>query len=90
MPKPVAYIAVVTIGPATATKIRNKQNVTPADVREAVILCAVARSGWDHHLERGWRLLVTGTVGSGRLLNVVLYPVDQDDGRWRLGTAMWA
>lgn len=38
--------------------------------------------------ERGWRLFVTGTTYQGRELFVVLFPVDEGDGLWRLGTAM--
>ena len=36
---------------------------------------------------RGPRLLASGYTGTGRLIGVVLYPVDPGDGTWRLGTA---
>lgn len=91
MPRPVAYIAQVL--PASASlreKIHIKHDVTEVEVREAVVLCDVESSkwSWDERPDRGWRLLVTGRTYADRRLFVVLYPVDEDDGVWRLGTAM--
>jgi hypothetical protein len=45
------------------------------------------QAGWDHHPERGWRLLAVGTTYAGRVLNAVLYPAQEGDGVWWLGTA---
>jgi hypothetical protein len=55
-----------------------------------VILTEVESSVWDWHPDaaRGWRLLVTAKTYVGRRLLVVLYPVDESEGTWRLGTAM--
>lgn len=36
---------------------------------------------------RGERLLVRGRTESGRVIRVLLYPVDPEAGVWRLGTA---
>jgi hypothetical protein len=71
-------------------KIHMKHDVTEVEVREAVVLCDVESSewSWDERPDRGWRLLVTGRTYAGRRLFVVLYPVDENDGVWRLGTAM--
>lgn len=33
-------------------------------------------------------MAIEGTTYSGRSLRVILYPVDEDDGTWRLGTAV--
>lgn len=64
--------------------------VTEAEVREAFVLTRLVSSGWEFDPDRGgWRLLVTGTTYNGRLLKGVLYPVDEQDGMWRLGTAMY-
>lgn len=89
MPWPIAYIAVVE--PAGSTKmelIASRHHVTLDEIREAVVLCEVSASAWDYDSERGWRLFVTGTTYQGRELFVVLFPVDEGDGLWRLGTAM--
>ncbi len=91
MPRPVAYIAqVLPLSDALRDKIHQKHGVTEAEVREATILCEVEASAWswDDRPNRGWRLLVTGRTYAGRRLFVVLYPIDEDDGVWRLGTAM--
>lgn len=63
--------------------------VTEAEVREALILTRLVRAGWDDHPERGRRLLVIGTTYAGRTLKAVLYPADEQDGTWWLGTAMY-
>lgn len=88
MPASLAYIAEVRISPAMEAKIRQKHGVTGDEVREAVILTPLERARWHEHPQRGWRLLVTGTTYAGRRLNLVLYPVDAEDGTWSLGTAM--
>lgn len=89
MPPPVAYIAVVYASAAMRAKISDSDHghLTFDEVREAVELCTVEDSWWDDHPDRGWRLIVLGTTGQGRNLTVVLYPVDEGDGTWNLGTA---
>jgi hypothetical protein len=87
--RPVRYIADVYISLAVERKLRDKYNITPAQVKEAVVLCNVQRSAMEDHPERGERLLVTGVTGDNMTLNVVLYPSGpDDDGLWSLGTAM--
>lgn len=85
----VAYIAVIHISGAVEAKLATKHNVTAAEVREACVLTRLERAVW-HEGDRARRLLATGTTGDGRRLNVVLYPADERDGTWWLGTAMWA
>ena len=85
-----SYIADIRASPAIWAKVAEKHNVTEPEVREAFILTSLVRAGWDLDPERGWRLLGTGTTYQGRRLNAVPYPVDADDGIWRLGTAFWA
>jgi hypothetical protein len=43
---------------------------------------------WHPDSARGWRLLVTAKTYVGRRLPIVLYPLDEAAGTWRLGTAM--
>jgi hypothetical protein len=57
------------------------------EVKEAFEVTRLLRSGWDYHPERGWRLLVVGRTYVGRTLNGTLYPADEGDGVWWLGTA---
>lgn len=74
-----------------AAKLASKRSMTEQHVREALVLTQLQREGWDYGgEERGWRLLVTGTTADKRRLNAVLYPADEQDGVWWLGTAMWA
>jgi len=88
VPWPVAYIAVLRCSEETEEKINSKHHVALDQVREAVVLTPVRSSGWDLDPVRGARLLVAGTTYEGHVLNVVLYPVDEDEGIWDLGTAM--
>lgn len=71
-------------------QIHRKHDVTLDEVREAGILTDVESSVWGWHPDpaRGWRLLVTAKTYVGRRLLVFLYPVDEAEGMWRLGTAM--
>lgn len=71
-------------------KIASKHHVTEQEVREALVLTRLGRASWDHDVDKGWRLLATGTTYSGRPLNAVLYPADETNGTWWLATAMWA
>lgn len=87
VPPPLSYVAVVECSATVEAKIGSKHGVSLDEVREAVLSRSVLTSTWlDDH--RGRRLLVVATTRSGRLLRVVLYPVDLDEGVWRLGTAL--
>ena len=87
VPPPIAYVALVECSAAVEAKIGAKHGVSLVEVREAVLARSVDASRWLHD-ERGPRLLVRATTGSGRRLRVVLFPLDLDEGTWRLGTAM--
>lgn len=80
------YIGYVEISAAMAVKIQTKHGITPEEVREAC--AAPVRAGWHDHRTYGRRLLLTGVTGSGRILKVILQPVDVNDGTWRLRTAI--
>lgn len=89
VPRPVAYIAqVLPAGPGKMRLIAARHSVTMHEVQEAIVLTEVSASAWDFDPDRGWRLLVTGTTYAGRELLVVLFPIDESEGIWRLGTAM--
>lgn len=88
LPRSHSYIAQVVASERVEAKIRERHNVTMREVSEAVVLTPVVRSFWHWHPERGWRLLLTGETAGSRLLDVVLYPVDETDGVWELATAM--
>ncbi len=84
------YIGQVVVPPAVAEKIGSKHGLSEQDVRDAVQWPArVLQASWLEPPDdpRGPRLVVKGLTGTGRLIKVVLYPVDQTDGIWRLGTA---
>jgi hypothetical protein len=82
------YVGFIEISPAMAEKIQSKHGVTPDEVREACT--GQVRGGWHDHPEYGRRLLVVGTTAGGRVLKVILQPVDVTDGTWRLRTALVA
>lgn len=65
-------------------KINGKHGVTEDDVADA---CQHAERAVLDEDERGRRLLVRGLTRSGRSIRVVLYPIDEEAGTWRLGTA---
>lgn len=82
------YIGYVEISPAMASKIQSKHGVTPHEVRDACAGHLMTR--WHVHEEYGRRLLVVGRTDGGRLLKVILQPVDESDGTWRLRTVLVA
>lgn len=83
----IAYVGEVLIDPGVSAKIRTKHNLTDDEVQAACR--AVVTAAFDIDPKRGRRLLLTGR-GFGRILKVVLYPVDERDGTWRLATAFAA
>jgi hypothetical protein len=81
------YIGYVDIPSSVEMKIREKHQVTGDEVREAVQWPARAQAGWEDHPEHGLRVLALGQSYAGRVILVVLQPVDPTDGYWRLRTA---
>lgn len=43
---------------------------------------------WHDHPVHGRRLMVIGHTPKGRLLRIILHPVDVELGKWRLKTAL--
>jgi hypothetical protein len=44
---------------------------------------------WNFNEERGgWRVVVRGNTLAGRSLRIILHPVDVEQGKWRLKTAI--
>lgn len=85
------YIAQIHISAAMAEKIQSKHGVTPHEVREACQAPNRYTSAvWSDDPERGRRLIVCGDSAAGRRLKIVLFPVDVDEGIYRLGTALAA
>lgn len=92
MPRPISYIAYVYKSASITDKLLDGRHggITVWEVDEAVVLTPVIDSWWDYDPDpaRGWRLMVVGTTEARRRLLVVLYPVDENDGTWSLGTAI--
>ncbi len=69
----------------------SRRGLTSEDVRDA---CQAPnryrRAAWHVHPEYGRRLIVFGSNRDGKLIKVILQPVDQHDGTWRLRTAVIA
>lgn len=84
------YIGHVEISLAMAQKLQTKHGVTPDEIRAACENRVVA--AWNYHPNHGRRLLVVGRSdrrrGYGRVLKIILQPVDERDGYWRLRTAI--
>ena len=84
------YIAEIRCSAAVAAKIANKHGVGLHEVRDALQWPArPLRASWlaDPLDPRGPRLAVEGHSGV-RAIRAILYPVDPDEGTWRLGTAV--
>ncbi|WP_203804019.1 hypothetical protein [Mycobacterium heckeshornense] len=68
-------------------KINSKHGITADEVLEVCYSTHhVAR--WHNDPKHGWRLLVKGRTERGRMLRIILHPVDVELGRWRLKTAI--
>ena len=81
------WIGEISCSDATGDKLIAKHGVTIDEVREAVCWGAADEARWHDHPEHGRRLVVKGSTYGGRLLIVVLAPVDRVDGRWECKTA---
>jgi hypothetical protein len=64
-----------------------KHNVTPHEVRQALVLRSDARAWWEDHPVHGRRVVALGSTGEGRPILAALYPIDPRDGVWMLMTA---
>lgn len=77
----------VAISPAVAAKINSKHRITVEDV---LFVCHRPHltGAWHDHPQHGRRLLIKGLTEYGRPLKIILFPVDEDRGWYRLGTAI--
>lgn len=75
-----------------AAKIAGKHGITWDEMLEAVCWPArLRRAVWvtpSEHDPRPARVVVDGSTAQGRMIRVMLYPVDPEEGTWRLGTAV--
>jgi len=85
------YIGYVDISPEMEQKLRAKHAVSSEEVRDACQAPNRYRRAWWHDDENyGRRLLVLGQTRTGRSLKIILQPLDEADGTWRLRTAFAA
>jgi hypothetical protein len=83
------YIGYVEISERMEEKLITRRGLSCDDVRDA---CQAPnryrRAAWHDHPDYGRRLIVFGSTSRGKLIKVILQPVDQRDGTWRLRTAV--
>lgn len=83
---PTVWVARLHISARTAAKITQRHDITPDEVREAIVCVPGLRGRWHDHPERGRRALVDLLI-RGRLAVAVLYPSDSALGdEWDLGS----
>lgn len=82
------WVADLRISQRTAQKIVERHDLTPEQVRAAVVCVTGLRFTWNDHPERGRRAIVETEIGQRRVL-VVLYPrlIDAYGDSWNLGSA---
>jgi hypothetical protein len=89
---PSVYIAQIDCSDSVREKINSKHGITLDEVREAFMYPArperVSRLTSTHEDPRAPRIAVQGSTLRGRRIQAVLYPVDEGNGIWRLGTAV--
>lgn len=79
-------MAQLHISERTAEKLADKHGLSADDVRLHVQEVGELRGAWDYHPERGTRLLLKVPM-DGQMILVVLYPRDDSDEAWNLGSA---
>ena len=85
---PRLHVDHVEISPEVAAKIASKHGVSADDVRAACQAPARYRRAWWTRNADGYSRLVVVGVVRGRVLKIVLQPIDVADGAWRLRTAV--
>lgn len=78
----------VKISPGINAKINSKHGVTADEVHEVCYDRRRHEARWHNDPVHGRRLLVKGATSTGRRLKIILHPVDRDQGKWRLKTAI--
>ncbi len=86
------YISQIDCSAHVLEKINNLHGVTLDEVKEAVLFPArpirAVRLQPTHDDPRAPRVILEGVTLPSRRIRVVLYPVDEREGTWRLGTAV--
>ncbi len=89
---PELYFGEVLCPDGVVAKINSKHGITEQDIRDVVQWPARPSKAFWIGLDddpRGPRAVAIGTLLDGRMIKVVLYPVDGPfEGTWRLGTAV--
>jgi hypothetical protein len=71
------YIGYIEISDKMAEKLITRRGLTREDIRDA---CQAPhryrRAAWHTHPEYGRRLIVFGSTGGGKLIKVILQPID--------------
>jgi hypothetical protein len=80
------WIGEIRFSAEVAAKLRQKHDLTPEQVFEAVAVGAHDSAGWDDDPSYGSRLVMFGSDEIGRIV-VYLRPVDRRDGVWKCLTA---
>lgn len=91
VPSSSVVVAVLIIDASVEAKIKQKHNLTPVEVREAVVLAPDAETAWDEDPTHGLRLVVGGTTYTGRPVIAYLVPLNENDpeeGTFKLKTAL--
>lgn len=81
-----ARISDVTATAGVIAKLNQKHNLALDDVL-AALNSHDRKARWHEDPERGRRLLVIAQTRAGRTLSIVLYPVDEKNGTYRLASA---
>jgi hypothetical protein len=91
VPSSSVVVAVLIIDASVEAKIKQKHNLTPTEVREAIVLAPNAQAVWDGDPKHGRRLVVSGTTYTGRPVIAYLVPLNENDpeeGTFKLKTAL--
>ena len=82
------WIAEILIPQSIEAKLRTRRGMTGDQVRRACVPDRYEAAAWHEHPEHGRRLLVRARHEDGRVLRIILMPVDEVDGIWRLRTVL--
>jgi uncharacterized DUF497 family protein len=86
------HLGRLVIDGPTRQKIHRKHNITFDEVVEAIQWPARARAAWEQHDAYGMRLVVVGSVATGREVLCILKPMpewDDNADTWDIQTARW-
>lgn len=87
MPLRDVWVADIRFSDRVIEKIKTKHGVHPDQVKDACLFGRYERAWEERDPERGVRLVVHGRDRDGKLVRVLLKPVDRADGIYRCITA---